>query len=264
MQKKVNFENSRGQTLAGVLHIPDNPVQGKSLPMFPAVIICHGFLSNKDTRSRTNFAEALAVQGFAALRFDFANSGDSEGSPENIRVSEEAQDVISAIDFLEKTKGIDPERIGVTGSSLGGMASLLAASEDTRIKAIVAVSPVCDFRSTVWDAGNNDNLEEWKSQGFAYRTNAKGERFRISYAFVEDGLSQDVFSAARKIRCPVLVIHGDRDQQVPVMQSRKLMQNLKPHDVLEVIEGGDHWYSRPGWKEKRQALAIEWFRKWLR
>ncbi|MBI5228727.1 alpha/beta fold hydrolase [Candidatus Micrarchaeota archaeon] len=139
MIKKVFFKNSRGLTLAGVLHIP------RRNGPFPTVVLCHGFGSSKDSPERIKLAEKLAERGFVVLRFDFTGSGESEGRFEEKKLEGQIDDLKHAIDFIQADALVDGERIGASGNSLGGATCIIGASKDKRIKALAAVCPVVYF-----------------------------------------------------------------------------------------------------------------------
>ncbi len=131
MDRRVSFKNNRGFKLVGVLR---GLKEEESLPV---VIFAHGLYSGKDSPRNTRIAEGLVSEGIAAFLMDFTGHGDSEGVMSDASVEQFARDIDSAIIFLGSVKGVDPNRIGVCGSSLGGTAALLAASSDERIKALV-------------------------------------------------------------------------------------------------------------------------------
>ncbi len=83
VMEEVRFENARGQQLAGVLHAPE------TWPHGPAVIVCHGMLSSKNSPKHTLFAQELSQRGLLALRFDFAGRGQSDGDMQEITVGRE-------------------------------------------------------------------------------------------------------------------------------------------------------------------------------
>jgi len=126
--EKVSFI-SEGHRVSGVLHLPDeeNP---------PCVIASHGLLSSKDSEKYIALGERMSGEGMAMLRFDFRGIGESEGSEEDNTVSKKIADLNAAIDFVKTYPGLGA-RLGLIGSSLGGFLSLIEASTDKEIKAVV-------------------------------------------------------------------------------------------------------------------------------
>ncbi len=100
------------------------------------MIASHGLLSSKDSEKYIALGERLSREGFAMLRFDFRGIGESEGRIEDDTVSRRIVDLGSAIDFVKSRPGLG-NRIGLVGSSLGGYVSLIKASMDKEIRAVV-------------------------------------------------------------------------------------------------------------------------------
>src|SRR4030042_416088 len=126
--ERVSFQ-SEGQRISGVFHLSD--VWGRT-----CVIASHGLLSSKNSEKYIALGERLSQEGIAMLRFDFRGIGESEGSIENDTVSRRILDLGSAIDFVKSNPDLG-NRIGLLGSSLGGYISLIKASMDKEIRAVV-------------------------------------------------------------------------------------------------------------------------------
>src|SRR5690606_36670830 len=129
-------------TLRGMLHRPDG------VDPTPAVILLHG-LTGQHIESHRLFvqvARALADARFAALRFDFYGSGDSDGDYEEFTLDTELADACAGFDWLSTQSGIDPNRIGVVGLSLGGAIAALLAGQGPRVKTTVLWNAVASSR----------------------------------------------------------------------------------------------------------------------
>ncbi|GAB2609816.1 alpha/beta hydrolase [Streptomyces capparidis] len=114
----------------------------------PCVVLGHGFTGTQD-RLRGS-AEHFAARGMAALTFDYRGFGESGGEPRQV-VSVKAQlaDFRAAVAHVRGLPGIDPDRVGVWGSSLGGGHAITLAAEDPRIAAVVAQVPFNGFPKRV-------------------------------------------------------------------------------------------------------------------
>jgi dipeptidyl aminopeptidase/acylaminoacyl peptidase len=252
MQKKVWFLNSAGQKLAGILHIP-----GKG--RYPAIAMLHGRSSDKETHEKEYFAEQLSKKGFAVLRFDMPGCGESQGRKEEMTISGEVDSAKAAIDFLCRRSSVDANRIGVTGSSQGGFDSLILASSDKRIKALVTVSAVINFREVFALSGTD--MKKWKKGGYCLL----GKRaMKINYTYAEDILKNwnNMKDIVPKIKCPTLVIHGDADSVVPVSQGHRIYELLKCEKSLHIIKGAGHQLDEEE-TEQRLRETIEWFSRRL-
>jgi alpha/beta superfamily hydrolase len=102
------------------------------------VITCHGLMSSKDSQKYLEMAELLSSRGFPVLRFDFRGSGESEGSGNLL--SKRVMDLEAAVKFA-KDRGC--RSVGLVGSSYGGSAAILVASEIAEIKCLVTWSTPC-------------------------------------------------------------------------------------------------------------------------
>lgn len=233
MQEKLFFKNSKGSRLCGLLsHLSSSKKD-------PIIILCHGFSTTKNSNTFIALERILHEKNISTFRFDFFGHGESEGKFEDVTISEAVDDVLSAIAFL-KEKGFS--RIGLVGSSFGGMAALLAASKSPDIYVLALKSPVSDYLGKLIAQKSNEEIESWKEKGFIHYPKTNGEMLKLNYSFFEDTEKVSGFEAAKKIKVPTLIVHGDRDVSVPVEQSKKTAKMIE-NCRLEVIRGADHPYS---------------------
>ena len=134
--RKVSF-NSEGETLVGNLYLPANYDSEQS---YPAVVVSGSWTTVKEQMAGL-YAEELAKQGLVTLAFDFRHYGESGGTPrfyEN--PAHKVEDIRNAVTFLQSLHQVDADRIGAMGICAGSMYTLLAASEDDRIKSVVTAA----------------------------------------------------------------------------------------------------------------------------
>ena len=226
MKEKIFFKNSKGDKLCGIL---SNQTNDNTRPI---IILCHGFTSSKESPTYIKLEEIFNNNNISTLRFDFYGHGESEGMFEDVTVSEAVDDILRAIDFL-KEKGYS--RIGLVGSSFGGSSSIMAASRTNDLFALGLIAPVSDYEEVAIKKYGKESIE----RGYVNHLKKDGGKLKINYSFFEDFKNNNGYEAAKKIRIPVLIVHGDSDQTVPLEQSKKtskLIENCK----LEIIEGGGH------------------------
>lgn len=251
MQEKLFFENNRGNRLCGILA---NPTDNKNGPI---MILCHGFTTSKDSYTYIRLEKILNGKGISAFRFDFFAHGESEGEFEDITISEAVDDILNAIRFL---KELGYSKIGLVGSSFGGIASVIAASKTDYLFILALKSPVSDDLGKLVAQESKQEIKTWKEKGSIYYTSSDGRGLKLNYSFFEDDKKVNGYEAAKKIKIPALIVHGDNDESVPVEQSKKIA-GLMENSRLEIIQGADHRYSKPEDFERMLGLISEFIIK---
>ncbi len=247
MEKKTTFQNSKGSNLAAILtetgneapreRNPSEALGAKGDKKF-VLVMAHGFMSNKNTTNFVKLTERLTKKGIATFRFDFFGHGDSDGLFKNITVSEAIDDILQAIAFV-KSQGF--QKVGLLGSSFGGLASILAASKTKDLSFLTLKSPVSDYPAIEKSRYSQAQLDKWERTGYIdYIDN--GKHLKLNYSFISDMNNHNAYTAAKKITIPTMIVHGNKDEQVPYSQSQKLVKNLS-NGVLVTIDGADHRYT---------------------
>ena len=237
MKKKIKFQNSRNLNLVGILY----PSENKKI-----IILVHGWCSNKDRKRFLKLANKLHEEGFGFLRFDQNSSGESEG--DEITVKNLIDDVKSAIKFV-KNKGY--KKIGLIGESLGGLTTL--SISDNSIKARVLFAPVTSKKTK--------DLEKYKElmKNKDYFIKEKdGNRFKIPKRYLEERRLVNQKKLLSKIRLPVLILHGDNDDKVPLETSKEAIKFLPKGSKLEIIKGAGHDLEED--YNKVIKLTTKWFK----
>lgn len=134
--KKINF-SSEGAELVGNLYYPKNYDPAEA---YPAIIVSGSWTTVKEQMAGL-YAEKLAEEGFITLAFDFRNFGESEGEPRFYESPAlKKVDIKHAVSYLESLSEVDNAKIGALGVCAGAMYTLMAASEDDRIKSVVTTA----------------------------------------------------------------------------------------------------------------------------
>ncbi len=133
MQERVVHFYSEGSKLEADYYLPDD-IEG-SAPR-PGIVLCHGYSGIRSVIFR-DYAEYFTDAGYPTLGFDYRGFGGSEGTKWRIIASEQLQDIRNAITWLESQPEIDPERIGIWGTSNGGAHVVAVAGMDERVKCAV-------------------------------------------------------------------------------------------------------------------------------
>jgi hypothetical protein len=242
MEEKIFFKDSKGNNICGILSNPNSKMEK------PIIILCHGFMMSKDSNTNTKLQNILNKENISTFRFDFFGHGESEGEFGEITISKAVDNILDAIQFL-KNKGYS--KIGLVGSSFSGTASINAASKTNDLFLLALKCPVSNYLERELKKPKEET-EAWKNKGYRsyyYR----GEEKRVNYSFFEDFKNNDGYEAAKKIKIPTLIVHGDEDKTISIEQSKKtasLIENCK----LEIIKGADHGFNNPGEFEKMLDL----------
>lgn len=228
----------------------------KSTEKKPVVIYCHGFKGFKDWGVFNLVARDFANQDFVFVKFNFSYNGTTEENPEECpdpeafaknNFSIELDDLGQVIDWLDDMQEIPSEEIDINkiyllGHSRGGGIALLKAAEDERIKKVVTWAAVNDFAKS-WTA---ERLDIWKEKGYQEVENKRtGQVLKMYYQLVEDYFIHkrrlDIPGAVKKLKIPVMVIHGTEDEGVPVEHALEI-KRWNPDIQLELIPGAGHTF----------------------
>ena len=134
MEERVQWK-SAGLRICGIVEYPEHMDKGERRP---AIMVLHGFGSNKDAATSKTVSRIFTSLGYVALRFDMRGCGESEGVRGRVICLEQVADTSAALEFLGTHPGVDPRRIGVFGHSFGAAVAVYAAGTDKRIAACIS------------------------------------------------------------------------------------------------------------------------------
>lgn len=249
LQEKITFANGRGDTLSGVLHHPSAAPRG-------AVILCHGMESDKNSEKLVFLGSKLAEAGVLALRFDFACSGESTGDFQDITYSGEVEDLKAAFSLV---CGRQAGKTAVFGSSMGGTVAVLFAAREPGVAAVVALAAPVHPEKFPRRMLSAAQLQDWRDRGF---TQYNGQRLNVS--LLEDLERLNVAQSARNVKCPVLILHGDADEVVPVSEAFELRDSLAGPKQLSILSGTDHRISDPVLMKRAVEETLDWLLTYVR
>jgi pimeloyl-ACP methyl ester carboxylesterase len=205
----------------------------------PTLLFLPGYASDMDGGKATALDAWAAAQGRAMLRFDYAGCGLSEGEFEAQTLALWRDDALAMIDSLEGP-------VVLVGSSMGGWLMLLAAlARPERVAGLVGIAAAPDFTDWGFDEARKRKLRE---AGRLEEPSPYGDSPTVTTrAFWESGQSLRRLGGEIAIDCPVRLLHGLDDSDVPWRVSMRLMERLRSADVrLTLVKDGDHRLSRPG------------------
>jgi fermentation-respiration switch protein FrsA (DUF1100 family) len=245
----VHFYSLDGVQLAGLLLEPNEP-NGH------AIIVCHGLRHDKNSAVR--FVQYLAREGYTLLLVDFRNHGESGGEITSYGYYEK-YDLHGAVDFLRSRVKI-PGQIGILGASMGASIALMAAVENDAIRALVLDSPFSSLKKITLERVSQ--LTHLPAPILRFPMN-------LTYQWIQrmehiDLPSVEPGQKAKELRCPLFLIHGEKDNVIPADHSREIFQNAETEKELWIVENVGHLGSYPANPHEYQKRVIRFFEKNLK
>jgi pimeloyl-ACP methyl ester carboxylesterase len=205
----------------------------------PTLLFLPGYASDMDGAKAVAIDAFAQRRGMAMLRFDYSGTGSSAGSFADGTLNRWIDEALAMIDQL--TEG----PLVVVGSSMGGWIALhLALRRPERIEALVGIAAAPDFTDWGFTAEHKQQLV---AQGKVERSNPYGGDSQLTTrAFWESGEALRLLDGPIAVECPVRLIQGEADTDVPVAVALRLMDRLRSADVqLNILKGGGHRLSEP-------------------
>ena len=208
----------------------------------PGVMFLGGFMSDMTGTKAVALDAHCRATGRAFLRFDYQGHGQSSGRFQDGTIGLWAGDALAALDHLTEGPQV------LVGSSMGGWIMLLVAlARPERVAALVGIAAAPDFVLRMWDEFPQPVKREIETNGL-YRAPSEysTEPYVITRALIEDGRKQLVMPRLGAITCPVRLLHGMKDPDVPWQVSCDAAAALGSADVeVTLVKEGDHRLSTP-------------------
>ncbi len=209
----------------------------------PTIVFLPGFKSDMEGSKATHLRDWAAAEGRAMLRLDYSGHGASGGAFEDGTIGSWTEDAAAII--AATTQG----PLLLVGSSMGGwIALLLARSLPGEVIALVGIAAAPDFTETLlWNNLSETERATLLSAGHIDRPSVYGEQpYRFTRALIEDGRHQSLLTNPIPITCPVRLLQGQRDDDVPWPTALRIAEQLAGDNVqITLIKDGDHRLSRP-------------------
>jgi pimeloyl-ACP methyl ester carboxylesterase len=223
-----------------MFHRPDRPSLAYELRdgAGPTLLFLPGYASDMAGTKALALDDWAEPQGRAMLRFDYAGCGESEGAFEDGTLAAWRDDALALIDAV--TDG----PLVLVGSSMGGwIGLLLAEARPERVAAFVGIAAAPDF--TDWGFSSAEKMQ-LLNQGRLERPSDYGAPLVTTRAFWQSGEGLRMLHREIAVDCPVRLLHGQRDADVPWHHSTHLAGKLRSADVQTIlVKDGDHRLSRP-------------------
>jgi putative redox protein len=249
---RLEFENSNGEILAGLLELPERVDEISSFALF-----AHCFTCGKDIAAASRISRALAAKGIAVLRFDFTGLGNSDGDFANTNFSSNIEDLVQAAKALEVQYRAPQILIG---HSLGGAAVLGAAAKLDSVKAVVTIGAP----ATAQHVSHlfKEKAAQIQAQGEAVVVLGTRE-FPIKKQFLDD---IDQYSSPEKIRdlrAALLVFHSPLDTVVSIDEAGSIFQAARHPKSFISLDKADHLLSKAADAEYVATTIASWASRYL-
>lgn len=265
MIRKQNFNIPGAKGRAMLLDITFDD----ALKNAPLIIFAHGFKGFKDWGAHNLMARHFAEKGFRFLKFNFSHNGTTTDHPTEFRdliafgdntFSIELDDLDTVVDFAANGSSMPPaSTIYLMGHSRGGGISIVKAAEDERIKKLVTLASISNFRN-LWAP---ETEEQWRLRAVIYMPNTRtGQQMPLKVSLLDDldknQARLDIRARAAEIKQPWLIIHGSADTSVPFSQAEELKRAQKDAEMA-VIPEADHTFgaSHPYLKKTLPGPLLE-------
>jgi dipeptidyl aminopeptidase/acylaminoacyl peptidase len=252
--EEISFKSRDGTSINGFLM---RPVDYKAGTRVPTVLRIHGGPAYQFSNEFDFTWQLLAAEGYAVVA---ANPRGSSGRGEKFSTAiwadwgnKDGQDVLAAVDYAVATGVADPGRLGVGGWSYGGILTNQVIARDSRFKAAVSGAGQSNAFAGY---GTDQYVREYEAELGKPWTNPD-VWIRVSFPFFH----------ADRIVTPTLFLCGDKDFNVPLLNSEQMYQALKSlgrETELVIYPGEYHEISRPSYQRDRLTRYLDWYGRYLK
>ena len=228
----------------------------------PLVIFAHGYKGYKDWGAWNLMAQKFAEAGFFFVKFNFSHNGTTIKKPTDFadleafgqnNFSKEMSDYDEVLNYFCNHDKVDSEKIAIIGHSRGGGISVIKAFEDDRVKLLISLAGVSNFK---YRFPTKDRFEEWKNSGVMYSENKRTHQqmphyFQFFEDFERNEQRFDIQHAAQHLVKPFLIIQGTDDDAVKDKEAFLLNEWCKTSELL-VLENANHVFgAKEPWTENQ-------------
>lgn len=214
----------------------------------PGLLWLGGFKSDMIGTKALALDDFAREQGRACVRFDYSGHGESRGAFIDGTIGRWLEEALAVFDRFCTGPQI------VVGSSMGGWIALLLAralaqrpAPAATVKGLVLIAPAPDFtEELMWKEFPPEARDEIVQRGVWHQPSDYGEPYPITRGLIEDGRRHLVLGGTLHVGCPVRILQGVQDPDVPWRHAFRITERLPCDDVvLTLIQDGDHRLSRP-------------------
>ncbi len=208
----------------------------------PGIIFCGGFMSDMEGSKALALEAYCRDHGRAYTRFDYRGHGASGGEFRDGTIGAWKDDALAILDDVTDGPQV------IVGSSMGGWIMLLMAlARPERLQALIGIAAAPDFVERMWEEFPAPVKAEILREGFFARPSEYSEEpYIITKQLIDEGRDHVILDKPLAIKCPVRLLHGMQDPDVPWQHSLTICQALESEDVeITFVKNGDHRLSEP-------------------
>ncbi|MDZ7798204.1 MAG: alpha/beta fold hydrolase [Patescibacteria group bacterium] len=250
--------SKKSQRIPCVLYSKDNKID----PKIPTVIYCHGFTGHKEEHWYPRFFSLFPKKDYQLVAFDMYAHGQSQEKFIDFTLSKALSDYKRVYNYVAN-QGV--KRIAIAGHSLGGAASILVAN-DWDIHCLILLSPVTDRFYFERNLLNTKKKKKFlnKMSFFKY-TDSVGLVFKVGDKFFKDFLKHRIRRKAARIKKPILLIHAEKDNSVPLKEGKELNKTFD-FDITDfkIIKGADHGFKAAKYHNQVIKHFFRWTDRYLK
>lgn len=234
----------------------------------PLVIFAHGYKGYKDWGAWDLMAKKFAEAGFFFVKFNFSHNGTTVEQPKdfadleafgNNNFSKEMSDYDEVLNYFYNHQKIDQEKVAIIGHSRGGGITVIKGFEDERVKVLVALAGVSNFK---YRFPSQDRFDDWKTEGVMYSENKRTHQqmphyFQFFEDFEKNEKRFDIQYAAQHLEKPFLIVQGTNDDAVKDKEAYLLNEWCKTSELV-FIENANHTFgAKEPWTEEELSGDLE-------
>ncbi|MCX6151107.1 MAG: S9 family peptidase [Ignavibacteriales bacterium] len=252
--QEISFKSKDGTTINGFIVKPPNYQVGKK---YPTILNIHGGPTQQFDNEFNISWQLFAANGYVVIGVNpRGSSGRGTDFAKAIFAdwgNKDVDDILAAVDYAIEKGITDPDKLGIAGWSYGGMLTNYTIAKDTRFKAAISGASISNIFSGY---GTDMYIREYEMElGTPWKN--FDTWLRVSYPFFH----------ADKIVTPTLFLCGEKDFNVPLLNSEQMYQALKSlgrDTELIIYPGQFHDISKPSYQVDRMHRYLEWMGKYLK
>ncbi len=249
-ETKVSILNEYNEKLVGIETTPSIEKE-----KYPTVLLVHGFgVTKEESGMFDNLAKNLSEAGFLVFRFDFSGCGESEGDYSDTSLSKLKSDLSKILEYVKSQPKVDASKIGILGQSFGTATTITL---EPKAKCLVMMGSTSHPKETLIKLFGDG----YNPDGISTRVKSNGTITKVKPQFWKDFDNHDLLASIKKIHSPILFIHGEKDDKVPLSEMKAYFDNANEPKEKIIIEGADHGL-RPH-RDKMYKIVVDWFKKHL-